>query len=64
MTPLASRRRGTEIFVTAVTRLAGPSQRDIASYQMPMLRILWPLRDGSCRQCMGASGSTKLPWPA
>ena len=38
---------------------AGPTQRMTASYQMPMLRMLRPLRSCRCRQVSGASGLTK-----
>src|SRR5437773_5810630 len=62
--PPASRRRGTATLVIAVTRRAGPSQRIIASYQMPMLRTLSPLSPASWRQRSGASRSRKRPCAA
>ncbi len=40
--------------------VARPTHRIIASYQMPMLRILYPLRSRLLRQCSGALASTKL----
>ena len=47
---------------TAITLSAGPSQRIAASYQIPICRMLYPLRPRSCRQWNDESRSTKPPW--
>ena len=58
-TPEASRLRDTNVLPIADTRRAVPTQRIIASYQMPMLMMLRPDRSASWRQCSGASRSRK-----
>ncbi|GIT01871.1 MAG: hypothetical protein CM1200mP27_04960 [Chloroflexota bacterium] len=49
----------TVTLVIAVTLVARPTQRIIASYQMPIFSMLYPLRSRSLRQCIGPPGSIK-----
>ena len=44
----------------AMTLVARPTQRIIASYHIPMFIMLYPLRSRSWRQCMAPAVSTKL----
>ena len=58
--PSSSRRDDTLTFVMAITLVALPTHRIIASYHMPMFSMLYPLRSRSWRQCMGPSDAMKL----
>ena len=59
MVPESSLRRGTAIFVIAITRCADPTQRIIVSYQIPMLSTLLPLSAMFWRQCSASPMSAK-----
>ena len=60
--PSSSRRWGTVIWLMAITWVARPTQRIIASYQMPMFRMLNPLMSRSWRQCSVESRSVNPVW--
>ena len=61
--PVSSTRCLTTVWPDAWTVFAGPNQRISASYQIPIVMMLFPEKSRLCRQCKGKSGFGKsLPF--